>query len=77
MKLLHQQPKTTVQTVIFDSVHGLRRGLEGGEGRDGGRVKVTEMIKEFLFVLKFFLWGILWRLENLANINIYGRFVIP
>ena len=72
MELLHQQPKRTAQTIILDSVHGLRRGLEGE-----GRVKVTEMIKEFLFVLKFFLWGILWRLENLANINIYGRFVIP
>ena len=34
----------TGQTIIFDSMPGLRRGLEGE-----GRVKVTEMIKVFLF----------------------------
>ena len=38
-------PKRTAQTIIFDSMPGLRRGLEGE-----GRVKVTKMIKVFLFL---------------------------
>ena len=49
---------------------GLRRGLEGK-----GRVKVTEMIKVFLFYFEIFHQGISLAIGNLANINIYGRFV--
>ena len=45
----YQLPKRTAQTVIFDSMPGLTRGLEGE-----GSVKVTEMIKVFLFCFEIF-----------------------
>ena len=45
----YQLPKRTAQTVIFDSMPGLTRRLEGE-----GRVKVTEMIKVFLFCFEIF-----------------------
>ena len=45
MNYYYPLPKRTAQTIIFDSMPGLRRGLEGER-----RVKVTKMIKVFLFL---------------------------
>ena len=65
----YQPLKRTTQTIISDPRPDPRRELKGG-GVGKERVEVTEMTRDFFFVLKFFITGFLWGWENLENINI-------
>ena len=62
----YQLPKRTAQTKIFDSMPCLRRGLEGE-----GRVKVTNMIKVFLFCFEIFHQGISLAIGKFSKYNLY------